>query len=169
MKTISLTQGKVAIVDAADYKWLNQWKWRAYRGNSSYTFYAVRWTPKIKHKRSLEFMHRLILGLHNTDDTHSDHINGDGLDNRRANLRLCNHCENMRNRRINSNNKAGFKGVHIYKIDCNKPYRAQIKVNNRKVHIGHYETAEAAARAYDVAALKHHGRFASTNAMLGLL
>lgn len=93
MQTIQLSQGKVSLVGDSDFEWFNQWKWTAMkRGN---TWYAVRGGflgPKI-------LMHREIMNA--PKDMQVDHINGDGLDNRRENLRVCTNAENGRNRKIN--------------------------------------------------------------------
>ena len=86
-KMIPLTKGYVTIVDVSDYDWLMQWKWQISPGNRDY-LYAARAIkiPKTRRCRS-ERMHRLILNA--PDKVFVDHINGDGLDNRRCNLRLC--------------------------------------------------------------------------------
>jgi hypothetical protein len=91
-----------------------------------------------------------------------DHINGNPGDNRWGNLRACTHAENMKNRKIHSNNKCGFKGVWK---DCSralKPYVAEIRANGKKTRIGRFETAELAHEAYIEAALKLHGNFSRT-------
>src|SRR5690242_17796567 len=102
-------------------------------------------------------MHRVIMNA--SADIHVDRINGDGLDNRRENLRLCTRDENMMNRRKNSNNSSGYKGV-----DRNKgKWRAYIQVDKKWIHLGYFSTAEQAAHAYDNAAKKYFGEFANTN------
>ncbi len=97
---ITLTHGQVALVDAADYEWLMQWKWRA-RANACWygrNYYADS-TVKIDGKWQVLKMHRIILGLEIGDKRHGDHINHDTLDNRRGNLRIVTPAENNRNRR----------------------------------------------------------------------
>ena len=96
-----------------------------------------------------------------------DHINGDGADNRIANLRDCSSAMNIRNRRLNKNSNSGFKGVSWYP-DVRK-WRARITVDGRKQCLGFFEKAEDAAAAYDAGALQLHGEFARTNAALGLI
>lgn len=105
-------------------------------------------------------MHRLIMAA--STDSLVDHINGDPLDNRKPNLRLCTHAENMRNRRIHRNNQSGFKGVHAATDRKAVRWRAQISVDNKRIHLGSYATAEAAHAAYVEAAAKYHGAFART-------
>jgi hypothetical protein len=158
MKTIPLSQGKVALVDDADYQYLSQWKWSAEQVRQSGKFYAIRhvW----KDKKNIR-MHRLIMG--EPRSVQIDHINGDGLDNRRCNLRTASHADNQRNRGKQRNNQAGFKGVHINKRVVVTRYVATLNLNGKCVHIGTFATPEEAARAYDLAAAKYHGEFACLN------
>jgi hypothetical protein len=144
MKEILLSQGKVALVDDNDFEWLNQWNWCISQG------YAVR------HKNPSS-MGRLILDA--PDGMQVDHKNGDPLDNRRENLRLATQADNQHNRAKFKTNKSGYKGVDFH---CKK-WRAQIKVDNVKIYLGTFETAEEAACAYDDAAKSYFGRFANTN------
>ena len=109
MKEIQLTQGKVALVDDEDYEYLNQWKWYAneWKGGK---LYAVRNVRKNKQYIGYESMHRL-LSSNKDKKLVTDHINGNTLDNRKSNLRICTISENTKNRQIQKNNKSGFKGV----------------------------------------------------------
>jgi hypothetical protein len=107
-RLILLTQGKFAIVDDADYEWLNQWKWCARWHMQTKSFYAVRNIPK----QSLNMrMHRQILelGNGNHDKRQGDHINHDTLDNRRNNLRIVTSRGNNSNRR----NQSPYGGLSI--------------------------------------------------------
>lgn len=90
----------------------------------------------------------------------TDHINGDRTDNRIANLREATRAENMRNRGANKNNTSGHKGV-TWRRDVRK-WHARIVVSRRHIRLGHFDTPEAAAEAYEVAANKYHGEFANT-------
>ena len=157
MKEIKLTQGKVAIVDDEDYEYLRQFKWCA-RNHRGYTWYAQRFSQTVNGKRRIILMHRYIMDT--PDGMETDHINHNGLDNRRENLRICTCAENRRNNRIAENNTTGYKGVG-YTTDGY--IRAQIRCNNKKHHLGHFKTVEAAAKAYNKAALKYHGEFANLN------
>ncbi len=122
MKQINLTQGKVALVDDADYIWLNQWKWYAvnFRGH----FYAAR-----KEKGRHLYMAREILGLGREDKRQVDHKNHSALDNRRANIRICTHLENLRNQKPYQNSSSRFKGVYYYKKT--EKWLAQIYQNTK--------------------------------------
>lgn len=90
-KVIALSQGKVAVVDNEDYEWLNQWKWSALKSRA--TWYAVR-QDYSGNKQKTIYMHRQILNSHPGQKTH--HLNGDGLDNRRANILRCNRSEHAK-------------------------------------------------------------------------
>jgi len=157
-KIIALTQGKVAIVDDGDFEWLNQFKWCAHKARN--TYYAER-AVRVGLKRKQLQMHRFILGLDFGDKRQGDHINMDGLDNRRANLRIATVAENLHNRGKQKNNTSGYKGVFWEKKD--KKWRARIKVDGERMHLGLFHDPADAARAYDKAAKKHHGEFATTN------
>lgn len=159
-KCIPLSQDKTAIVNDSDYEWLNQWKWSATRGHK--TFYAVRGEAVAPYKRRLIQMHRQILGEPPFDKAEADHINGDGLDNRRENLRWCSHKENRRNEPKRLSGKNRFKGTSRRKHHA-KPWRAQIKVNGKQIHLGHFADDIDAAKAYNEAAIKYHGEFACLN------
>lgn len=106
------------------------------------------------------YLHRLLTGAH--EGKVVDHINGNSLDNRKVNLRECLHKENIRNRRgKNKNNTSGFKGVFWMKHA--KLWRAQIKVDKKIIYLGYFKDKVKAAIAYNAAAIKFHGAFASLN------
>lgn len=150
-KEISLTRGQIAIVDAADYEWLMQWKWYAYKGKT--TWYAAR------KEQGMVWMHRFI--LRPEPEMFVDHINRDGLDNRRANLRFATAQQNHFNRSVSARNKSGYKGVHW--SDHHKKWVAQIRSNGKSCVLGRFDTAEEAARVYDEAAKSLHGEYACLN------
>ncbi len=154
-REIGLTQGKVAVVDDDDFDCLNQYKWQAHN-NYGYGWYAVRcsYGPR---KRTI-FMHRQVLGLRR--GKLADHINGNGLDNRRSNLRLCTHSQNSANHQKRKG-KSKYNGVCWCKQY--QKWRARICVDYKRIHLGRYDTEIEAAAAYDVAAVKHFGEFARLN------
>lgn len=149
---IWLTHGRYAIVDVEDYEWLSKGKWQLHKGR-----YARNGNLHVA-------MHREILRAPKKVPT--DHINGNGLDNRKSNLRLCTSRQNSFNRGASRINTTGFKGV-IKK--WNNSFVAEIRSHPNVHHLGTYKTAREAAVAYDEAALRLHGEFAKTNKMLGLL
>ena len=147
--------GKVALVDDEDYEWLRQWKWSA--GKSPTSWYARRNGASPKRERI--YLHRLILAAQPGQQV--DHINGDGLDNRRCNLRLCTRAQNNRNRGKGPTNTSGYKGVCWDKKA--QRWRAAIWLNGKYKFLGHFDAPKDAALAYDEAALRLHGEFAKTN------
>lgn len=112
-------------------------------------------------------MHRLVmarkLGRELARHELVDHINGDTLDNRRDNLRLATNSENQFNRDLPAHNTTGYKGVYANPGSKRRPWVAKITVNYKQQYLGSYHTAEAAARAYDIAARKIAGDFARGN------
>lgn len=95
-----------------------------------------------------------------------DHKDNNRSNNKINNLRKATRQTNQMNRIISKNNSSGYKGVTKRKYG---DFEAKIIVEKRYIHIGKYKTPEEAAKAYDLAAIKHHGDFAKTNKMLGLL
>jgi len=150
-RLIALTQGQNAIVDAADFEWLDQWNWSAHWNPCTQSFYAMR--------MQFTWMHRVILGCGPTE--RSDHKNHDTLDNRRENLRKCTHAINMRNKRLYRNNTSGYKGVSLTR--CSGHWHAEICVNNKTITLGEYVSKKDAALAYDKAARRYFGAFAQVN------
>jgi hypothetical protein len=112
-------------------------------------------------KQTKVLMHRVITNAQTGMSV--DHINGNKLDNRRANLRLCNSSENSRNRSLASINTSGYKGVTWHKQT--QKWQAQIEVNGRNIHLGLHQSVILAAIAYNNAALKYFGEFAKLNAI----
>lgn len=155
MKEIPLTQGKVALVDDEYYEELMEFKWYALMEGG--TFYARRHSVTDEQgKRHTIRMHRFIMNTPDGLDT--DHIDGDGLNNTRANLRVCTRAQNQRNKGAQRNNASGFKGVSFHRGA--KKWRAQISIDGTKTYLGLFLTRELAYEAYCDASIKHHGDFA---------
>lgn len=165
MKKIPLTQGKFSLVDDEDYDRVMLHKWM-YRKPSRKTPspYAFR-TPTVVTSEGIkkqvnESLHRFIMNVSSKSWTEVvvDHINMDGLDNRKCNLRLCDRFENLwNNRRIPG--ESGYIGVKKVK----KKYMARISLNGKSVYLGLYNTKEEAAKAFNDAAKQLRGEFAKLN------
>lgn len=141
---------QAALVDLEDLAELRRWRWFELGG------YVVR-QQRTATGTTLVYLHRQLLRASRVEVV--DHINNNRLDNRRANLRLCSQSENLANRPAPMPH--GYRGVYPEVRGGN--WRAQIKVGGRNKRLGTYPTPEAAARAYDVAALAAWGRFARLN------
>lgn len=144
---ITTAKEKVIIADAEDYKILCKYSWCI-----SKTGYVV---ANIDHK--VTKMHRYILGIKNPNII-IDHINGNPLDNRRSNLRICTVTQNARNCALNKNNTSGATGVQLIKKSGR--YRAVITVNRKEIRLGHFKTFDAALKARQEAEKKYFGEFA---------
>ena len=164
---IDLTQGKCALIDEVDRD-LDQLKWYAddLGRATSLTWYAVRNSSKTEGKRRMIRMHRVIferiIGRPLMAGEQVDHVNQNGLDNRRSNLRLANRTQNNANARCQSTPKSsGYRGVTWNKREGN--WRAQIGFNGENKFLGDYDHEEDAARAYDRAAKTLFSTFCRLN------
>lgn len=154
-KTIQLTQNKVALIDDEDFDFLNQWKWY-FNYNYAKRTLNLKKQKFEKRKSKIIYMHRVIVNAQNGQII--DHINGNTLDNRKSNLRVCTHSQNLQNSKIKTGK---YKGVSWHK-SSNK-WLAKIGGTNSRIHIGLFSSKEEAALAYNEAALKYYGEFARLN------
>ena len=154
-KEIPLTQGYVAIVDDEDFEYINQWKW--WYNNSHY---ACRNITIGKKKQAVILMHRLILDA--PKGLQVDHIDGNGLNNQRSNLRLATNQENQMNRRPHGKTSK-YKGVCFYRFHKKISWLAQIKIGKAHMNLGYHSTEEEAAKAYDAKAKELFGEYAYLN------
>lgn len=171
MKIILLKRGLKAKIDDEDYNLINNFKWNISLAPSN-KIYAIttqkefppstKFILRVKHYKDREyryklvFMHWLILGFI-PKNKEVDHINGNGLDNRRENLRIVTHHQNMMNKKIYKNNKVGVKGIVKY----GNKYRARITLNGKKIHLGMFNNLKQAKIAYQNAANLYFGKFAN--------
>lgn len=142
-KELLLSQGKVAIISEEDYEWASQYKWSiVYGDKTGKLFYAQRIVQK-DNKRTVYRLHREIMKAKHGEFV--DHIDGNGLNNTRENLRIVSHRENMQNQK-NRGGKSKFRGVYFNKSA--RKWRAQIQANGKRKYLGSYDTEEAASEAF---------------------
>jgi hypothetical protein len=156
--SIPLTQGKTALIDADDYSIVAPYKWFAHVDRKGHA-YAYANTTLPNGKRTTLIMHRLLLGARPGQIV--DHRSGDGLDNRRCNIRLATPQENSRNRRPYRNSSSQYRGVTLRTRSGR--WHAQIFVSGNRIHLGDYIHERDAAMAYDAAARQLFGDFAFEN------
>jgi len=143
VKEIKLTQGKTALVDDEDFKELNKFRWHAdKKGN---TFYSIRNPSGVNGKSRTVYMHAVIVGTPTGMET--DHINGDGLDNRRENLRVVSRRMNAQNRHIPKSSK--YPGVSWHKKSGE--WQARIRIRGKTRHLGVFNDEEVAGIIYAMA------------------
>lgn len=157
MKKISLTNGKVALVDDCDYEYLMQWRWQA---NGDKYARRIVW-----HQRYGEpiWMHRVIAERMGLDIVGKkiDHFDGNKLNDRRDNLRIATNQQNGSNRGRNRNNTSGYKGVCWH---CRRgKWQAMIRVDGRLISLGYSPDKIEAAKRYNEAAIEYFGEFARLN------
>jgi hypothetical protein len=156
---VPLTRGLEAIIDAADVPLVEGRNWHAMVWNRSDgsigTAYAVRNETCDDGTRHTVLLHRVIAGT--PDDLDTDHRDGNGLHNWRANLRVATRAQNNHNQRPSINNTSGFKGV-TWDAARGK-WQAQIVLNGKKHNLGRFTTPEAAAEAYAKGSRDLHGAF----------
>src|SRR6267142_3814586 len=155
MKLIQITQGQRVQVDDSDFEFLNRFKWCAQK--DTHTYYAVRAIVK-DGRKSLVKMHRVLLELVDPK-IKGEHRDGNGLNNQRENLRVATTMQNSQGHRTARAKKSSrFRGVTWHKLRGD--WMANIGIKGKSGTLGYFGEEEDAARAYDVAALKHFGEFA---------
>lgn len=164
MKKIKLTRGKFALVDDEDFQELSKYKWQA--KTDGYNWYAKRGYYNKETKKCVEIkMHRQI--MNHPIGMKIDHINHNGLDCQKQNLRICTHGENMMNRKKKVSGISKYLGVSISKSTVRgkiyKYWSAVLRADGKVYNIGKFKTEENAAIAYNIFAEKHHGQFANYN------
>lgn len=159
MKLIPLNKGKFAIVDDEDFDHLNQFKWFAWKRQGQDLWYAVRSTPRSKWETSVDRkMDRHIIQI--PEGFLVDHKNGNGLDYQKENLRLATYQQNSWNSNKSSHKKSSkYKGVSLVR----DKWQSGISVGGKRIYLGRHISEEAAALAYDMAAIEHFGEFARPN------
>lgn len=158
--TLPLSRGLVATVDEADYDAARRFKWYATVSGGGQV-YAIRNTKRADGSRGRQYLHRFIAARAGFDlGLQVDHVDSDGLNNRRSNLRAATRSENQANRGPTKRNTSGLKGVRELAAG---QWRAQIQVRGATRSLGVFPTPAEAARAYDRAAVEAFGAYARTN------
>jgi len=157
MKKIKLLRGKVVLVDDENFDFINQWQWYLMKGN--HTNYACR-----KEKKKTILIHRVIMNT--PDNMEVDHKDRNGLNCQKSNMRNCNHSQNNANRGERKG-MSKYRGVYFMRQTYKNKERtyiiADIRVNNKTIHLGYFETEIDAAIAYNKAAINYHKDFANIN------
>lgn len=163
MKEIKLTKGYVAIVDDEDFDRVSQYKWSASVGERTIYVYRSFYDKDTTSRKNI-LLHRFI--VNNPTGLEVDHVNHNGLDNRKENLRICTRSQNKMNSHKTKKTKYKYKGISLMSSALqtrNKPYRAQLRFGNVHYSLGVFETEEEAAKAYDEKAKELFGEFACLN------
>lgn len=150
---LPLRNGKATLIDPEDLPLVDAYQWRWLEvGRDQKIVYVYAETPKGR-----VYLHRLLC----PGSIEVDHRNGDGLDNRKSNLRPATHQQNICNQRPQIGRSSKYKGVSWWKL--RKTWAAYIKLDGKKRHLGYFNNEQDAARAYNVAASEAWGEFACLN------
>lgn len=170
-RLIPLNHGQFTKVDLEDYEYLLRWTWHAAWSAHTQTYYARtnrRMGDDLSWPRGFR-VHQAIFKEFGKANQR-DHENGDTLDNRKNNLRRASHAQNMHNRKMDWDNKCGFKGVapkrHCQTGEYNGRYSATLRVDGKIEHVGYFGSPEYAARAFDIRSIQTRGEFARLNFLL---
>jgi len=156
---VPLTRGLFTIIDAIDQAILTgKLQATPYKTSGPYATKAMLTSTGRRPVKLHRIIMERMLGRPLEKHEHIDHADGDPLNNRRRNLRICSHTTNAMNAKKRSDNKSGFKGVCLHK--ATGLWRSYITVNKRKKSLGYYRTPEEAHEAYKRAALEYYGEFA---------
>jgi hypothetical protein len=165
MKLIKLSKGQFTQVDDYDFEWLSKWKWKA---NKRSQFYAVR-SIRVNGRYKTIRMHRLIMGLREGDGISVDHIDRNGLNNQRGNLRTCTTAQNSSNKTKKKGCTSKYIGVYLrtltYKDKIYEHWISQINKQQKRITIGRFNTEQEAALAYNIKAVEYFGEYANLNAI----
>lgn len=158
---------KICLVDEEDFELVSKYSWVLEKGRT--TFYAIYSRKFTSGDRITIRMHQLILNIkpetNGKRSIKTDHINHNGLDNRRSNIRVCTNSQNGANsRKARTNKLTPYKGVTIKRYKGGKfRYCARIRVNDNLIHLGNFIDPKVAALKYNEAAKKYFGEYSYIN------
>lgn len=155
---IPLTQGEIAIIDSEDFHIVSGYRWHVSKYKNVQYALSAKWN---KGNPSTILMHRLVMNLKRYDGLMIDHINMNGLDNRKINLRFTDFSLNAHHCKLLSSNTTGFRGIAWNNIRC--AWQATIRVYGKRYFLGYYSSKRNAALAYDAAALRYKKDHATLN------
>ncbi len=159
---IAIIEGYEVLLDDSDYDRVVTRKWYKNKSKEDHGLFYLDTSIKNENgKWKNVSLQRFIMNCTDGKNVCVDHINGNTLDNRKQNLRVCSRTDNTRNMKLSKRNTTGYKGVAFYKRDSR--WVARITVNRNRIHIGYYITPEEAAIAYDENAIRYFGEFARLN------
>ena len=161
MKLLPLTKDKFALVDDDDYYWLSQWNWFAVEIKN--TWYARRSKKKgvLRSNEKYEiYLHRIVMRCSDIDFV-IDHLDKNGLNNQKENLRMCTKSENNKHTSSHKNSSSQYLGVS-YDKNRNK-WSANLMNNGKRILFKRYNTEIEAAKAYDITAKTQFGVYANLN------
>jgi hypothetical protein len=157
---VVLPSGDVCFIDEEDYYLFKKYSWILHISNGKKRYIISQNIQNSKNKKNK--LHRIILGI-NDPMVIVDHINGNGLDNRKSNLRICTCSQNKCNSGKQIINTSGYKGVFKVKRLNGYKFVARIRKNYIPYHLGTFDNKIEAAKAYNNGAMKYHGEFAKLN------
>lgn len=155
---VTCADGQIFMIDAGDREKLGTYRWAVRPLRSKFTRYAMRHGSKGVDEPTTVLLHRQIMGF--PDRLTVDHIDGDPLNNRRHNLRICTRSQNIQSKHNIKLGASGRKGVQLLK---NGQFSAIISIGNRLKYLGTFNDADKAARVWDAAAFAARGEFARLN------
>jgi hypothetical protein len=159
MKKLKLSNcADYALVDTEDYEGLLPYAWRKNAQGYAVRRVYTRISKGVRHAKDIR-MHRQIMG--EPEGMEVDHVDNNGLNNQKNNLRVATHWQNLANRALQKNNTSGYRGVSWSK-QAGK-WWAQLYIDSKTVHLGLFDDIEDAAKAYNEAAIERYGEFARLN------
>lgn len=156
MKELKITKGKIVLIDDEDFEKVSQYNWISREGRN--TSYAKAHIGSWKDRKFIH-LHNLIMNT--PAGCIVDHLDHNGLNNQKSNLRLCTNSQNSKNR--TSWGKSKYLGVSPRRQKDKISWKAEINSENKRKYLGVFESEEAAANAYNVAALELNGKYANLN------